>query len=380
MFRQRIDTQIEVADKALVLLSTPKLPEPVRALTALRGLAAWWVVTFHFREALPSGTAAFIRATAGRGYLAVDLFFIISGYVISVNYANWFVTGPTPRDYARFLLLRLSRLYPLHAVVLVLFLINPLAVTLFSQHGAVAEPRWGYFSLSALLMQNWGFTTGTAWNVPAWSISTEWFAYLCFPFIAICGLLAAGSALRACMMLCGIVGLIAAVTGAVSPSGLGFGDQRFEIFRCLAEFMLGTMIVHFGRVVDHLGWRSRIALLLAACCFAVTALCPVPDYLLIPAGFAALVYALTDEDLFLSRWLHGRTLQWLGVVSYSTYLCHYLIKIWINFVLVRPTVPSATVFPLYIMAVLVTSAILYRSVECPAQRWCRKRLREAGLI
>jgi peptidoglycan/LPS O-acetylase OafA/YrhL len=380
MLHQQIDTQVEVGDTTLVLLGTPTLLEPVRALTALRGLAAWWVVTFHFREALPLGTPGPLRAAAGHGYLAVDLFFVLSGYVIALNYASWFRANPTPRDYARFLLLRLSRVYPLHAAVLVLFLINPLAVTVFSHHSVLSAPRWGYFGLSVLLMQSWGFTAGPAWNVPAWSISTEWFAYLCFPFIAVFGLFAAGSARRACLTLGGIVGLIAVVAGTVSPSGLGFGNQGFEMFRCLAEFMLGTMIVHFERKVAHLRWRSTIALTFAVCCFAVTALCPIPDYVLIPAGFAAIVYALTDEELFLSRWLHGRTLQWLGLVSYSTYLCHYLLKIWIKFVLVRPAVPSALVFPLYSLVVLAASAILYRSVERPAQRWCRTRLRAAGLI
>jgi peptidoglycan/LPS O-acetylase OafA/YrhL len=47
-------------------------------------------VAFHFREALPPGTPGFITRLSDRGYLAVDLFFILSGYVIALNYGRWF--------------------------------------------------------------------------------------------------------------------------------------------------------------------------------------------------------------------------------------------------------------------------------------------------
>src|SRR5207253_1604119 len=81
----------------------------------------------------------------------------------------------------RFFVARFARIYPLHAFMMAVLLLNPLA-QLFSRAG-LDDARYdpSYFFLSLLMIQNWGFTGHLAWNIPAWSISTEWFAYFLFP-------------------------------------------------------------------------------------------------------------------------------------------------------------------------------------------------------
>jgi peptidoglycan/LPS O-acetylase OafA/YrhL len=64
-------------------------------------------------------------------------------------------------------------------------------------------------------------------------------------------------------------------------------------------------------------------------------------------------------------------------VSYSTYLSHYFLKQWTKFILVRPGVPDGLPFGAYIIAVLLASALLYRWIEQPGQRWLRQRARPA---
>jgi len=343
--------------------------EPARALTAIRGIAAWWVVVFHFREALPVGTPDFIRRLSDRGYLAVDLFFILSGYVIALNYGHWFAAGAfSIRRYRQFLARRLSRIYPLHLFMLLAFLTVPLATTLFARQGGPNDLQLGYYFLSFPLMQNWGIVSGLAWNVPAWSISTEWFAYLAFPLLVIGSFRAARSGLRSAVFVAALLALLDVFVASVSPSGLGYTGQIFGLLRCVIEFCIGIGVFRVGsarRVT-----RAAALIFTAACC-AVFALLPVPDFLIMPPVFAALVFGLSDEGGVIARALHAAPLQWLGVVSYSTYLSHYFLKQWTKFILVRHGVPEGVPFAAYVMAVLLASAVLYRWVEQPGQSWLR---------
>ncbi|MDE2576727.1 MAG: acyltransferase [Rhodospirillales bacterium] len=349
--------------------------EPRRALTAVRGLAALWVAIYHFREALPGGTPAFIFSFISRGYLAVDLFFVLSGFVIATNYAAWFAGGSfSVAAYGRFLALRLSRIYPLHLFMLLLFLINPLAVYLFSSHGDFGDPQIAYYLLSIVLMQCWGIVGGLTWNVPAWSISTEWFAYLAFPLLAIWALRITTGVARTIAYTVALFALLALAAATIGQGGLGDTQQLFSLVRCVLEFAAGIGVWRLVEARPPAGGRAVGALIFAAACFAGFALLPVPDYAVMPIGFAAVVYGLSSEDGRLAGWLHASALQWLGLVSYSVYMSHYFIKIWTKFLLVVPGVPHALPFPAYIVAILVASGLLYQFVERPSQRWVRARL------
>ena len=78
----------------------------IPALTAIRGIAAWWVVLYHFSEQLRFVVPSPALIAIGRGYLAVDLFFVLSGFVIALNNAAMFEAA-TVESYLRFLMLRL---------------------------------------------------------------------------------------------------------------------------------------------------------------------------------------------------------------------------------------------------------------------------------
>jgi peptidoglycan/LPS O-acetylase OafA/YrhL len=155
------------------------------ALTGARGLAAWFVVLFHLRGAmtLPEGVLAILA----KGYLAVDFFFLLSGFVIWITYverirlARWQAV-PT------FLLRRVARIWPLHLTMLAFAVAIAMALPLT---GHPPDPRFPFSDLPAhiLLLQNWPIVvqrfgiTSLDWNDPAWSISSEMFAYLLFPLI-----------------------------------------------------------------------------------------------------------------------------------------------------------------------------------------------------
>ena len=173
------------------------------------------------------------------GYLAVDLFFILSGFVLALNYAESFrrsLAGAT--DFYR---LRFGRIYPLHFVMLMLFLLNPLAVALFSASGDTSAYGWDYFVLSLFLVQNWGFSTELAWNDPAWSISTEVFAYLFFPLAAM--LMGRVNMTVGAALLVMVALLITLALAAQAEGGsLGFDIPGFGLTRCCLQFLLGMLV------------------------------------------------------------------------------------------------------------------------------------------
>ncbi|MFL5337706.1 MAG: acyltransferase family protein, partial [Geminicoccaceae bacterium] len=155
------------------------------ALTSIRGIAAWWVVLFHLRLLLAPWLPSAAIALLDQGNLAVDLFFVLSGFVIALNYGDRLASGratPTRADIADFLFRRFARIYPLHLLILLGFAAYFGAAILLGS-ATVAEQDPGYFLASLFLVQNWGFLHALKWNVPAWSISTEACAYLLFPLL-----------------------------------------------------------------------------------------------------------------------------------------------------------------------------------------------------
>jgi peptidoglycan/LPS O-acetylase OafA/YrhL len=344
-------------------------PQDIPALTSIRGIAAWWVVLYHFRQYLPAGSPEWLSALTAHGYLAVDLFFILSGFVLALNYAESFrisLAGAT--DFYR---LRFARIYPLHFVMLMLFLLNPLAIALFSASGDTSAYGWDYFVLSLFLVQNWGFSTELAWNDPAWSISTEVFAYLFFPFAAMLMgrvIVTVGAAL---LLMAALLMVLALAAQAVGGS-LGYDIPGFGLTRCCLQFLLGMLV---WRLRVALGfatpWLSHAAILLAAILILTYMLLPIGDALVMPAAFALLVFGLADPQAHPGIWLNARWLETLGLISYSTYLSHVFIKIWVKFALVRPGIPQWMPLLVYLVLVALASIVLYRMVEVPGRRWLR---------
>src|SRR6266567_7058688 len=144
----------------------------IPALTGLRGVAAAWVALFHLTVGVP-----ILRY----GDMGVDVFFILSGYVLTYVYAGKLTNAA---DYFGFIRARLARIYPLHLVTLCVLALMVVALPDFAERYPMPEQRWGFgpFLASLVLVQNWGYFLPTSWNTPSWSLSAEWLAYLIFPF------------------------------------------------------------------------------------------------------------------------------------------------------------------------------------------------------
>jgi peptidoglycan/LPS O-acetylase OafA/YrhL len=344
--------------------------ETIASLTGIRGAAAWWVALHNYVDYLPPVPMTVVRFL-NMGYLAVDLFFVLSGFIISYSYLGHFRTV-SRGEVVQFLGARLARIYPLHFAVLLLYLVNPIAIAL----AATAGIDWhrydiGYYVMSLFLVQNWGFTGLIAWNVPAWSISAEWFAYLIFPIIVIVTrrvLLSAWMALA----LIGLLLLGLALKHSTTGFALGADIPHTGLFRCLVEFSAGILVHHIWTRWRQSGVAWWLAMLIAVLGAAGHMLLDLPDYWTMPVAWTGLIYALATNAGTLSAVLSIRLLVYLGTISYSTYMVHYLVRDWVKFILVKDTIPPAVALAGFLIGTLGLSIVLYHLVETPGRRIVRR--------
>ncbi|UZK70938.1 acyltransferase [Sphingomonas sp. S1-29] len=338
----------------------------LRALTSVRGIAAWFVVFYHIRESV-AGLGGWPLAIVAHGYLAVDFFFLLSGFVLWLSYAERLRSGGL-RVVPGFLQRRFARIWPLHAVVLSGGVALALLLAATGRHDPVDFP-FAELPLHYLLVQNWGFTRALAWNDPAWSISVETAAYLLFPLLAFAIDWRRLPSWTLLGMIAVLLAALHAVFAAAGSDSLNADIPRFGLLRCLIEFSMGTIVCALW-----LRWRgsalvARVAAGLALAALAAVAAGWAPETLLVPVCFAAALLALALTSGARNP-LEAAPLHWLGELSYATYLCHFLL--WKAFKLAFVAAPGPVGWPLialYLALVLAASAALYGWVERPAQRW-----------
>ena len=344
----------------------------LRALTGVRGIAAWVVVFYHIRMSI-AGLPLPVRDVFAKGYLAVDFFFLLSGFVIWLTRSDRIRTGGAA-SIPSFLQKRIARIWPLHLVTLG----GAVALALLLRATGRSDPQFVLpeLPLHILLLQNWGFTHHLAWNDPAWSISAELGAYLLFPVLVMA---VDWRRLPTLALLIVASGLLVGLHLAMNAPSLGTDIPRYGLLRCLVEFTTGSIVCALW-----LRWRGALRaplwVALAAMLAAGSWIAGASETLVVPALFAVvlLLLALTAGkrgNPFELRWTH-----YLGEISYATYLSHFIL--WKAFKLVfvsDATAVSPMYVALYLGSVLLVSIALYHLIERPAQRWLNRlpsRLRE----
>lgn len=344
-------------------------------LVSIRGAAAWLIVFFHSIEllhrALPQVPAVYFRLLE-HGYLAVDFFFSLSGFIIFINYYEKFGTN-FRHNALTFYWNRITRIYPVHLLMLFAYLI--LALTFLVASTSKAVPA-GYtstaFFQSLLLVQAW---TGAplTWNVPSWSISAEWFVYLLFPPIAVffhaCVRSVKAHLLCAAIFLFSIY-IIYAVCGVSSLGSLVPGAPLVRaLFQFLAGAVAGSLFIHHGPLIRRYHWVSgAFGVLLAV----LMTLVDLPNYATIPLLFFLVTLFLSADTGPVSRVLSNKLLVYLGEISYSTYMVHYFVYNVFRAGWVHDGQPVGAL-PLMVsfLVVLILSTLMYRFVELPAQACLR---------
>ena len=355
----------------------------IRALTGIRAFAALWVVMIHLAYALPTSLDG-VRWFASLGYLGVDLFFVLSGFIISYNYWPSFVK-PSALAYRRFLGLRLARLYPVHMFTLLASALLMLSVQVAGLNQRVAQAFVTHkdftdwtgtnFIANLLMVQAWGPYHVVSWNNPSWSVSCEWFAYLIFPLLA----LLRPQRLPAVVSIA-LAGLLVSIVASVAQAG---GQSPFfMLIRVSCEFMAGCLIYHAYIRYDGRAASSRML------CFGTFALLVGVLILLwnqrgIASDWAAVTFPLLILGIAVSSGAVASTLGskpavYWGRVSYSLYMTHGVV-LWPLKALapIRETATTlhrSALLGFHLIVIGSIAAMTYHFVEEPARKWLRRRV------
>lgn len=291
----------------------------ISSLTGLRGVAAVSVMLYHISH--NPTFAAFEVPLFSRAYLCVDLFFVLSGFVISFGYYDRVVRHLSGASYGDFLINRLARVWPLHLVVALVFMLR----ILLNVSGEQAVPLTpANIVANVLMVQTWGWgTQALAGN--SWSVSTELVAYLLYPLVAIMAFsrwvwLQAAIAV-ALLLLVAHSGL-----GSRGPLDVNDANTILPVLRCLAGFSLGVIAYRVAQRDWCARWMASDRSFELTCAAIALAL-------LIPGGDVTVV--LLFPLLVIACSYNGRTSRiimanpvsfHLGVISYSIYLWHPLVR------------------------------------------------------
>ena len=345
-----------------------------RGLESLRGVAACAVVLHHcWWSSHLKGTL--LQANT---WIFVDFFFVLSGFIITHTYRDKIRGG---QDFQRFVALRLARLYPLHFLLLHVFVAHELVRFLGTRRAPLHNDAWAY-ATHLLLAQSMNLNRGLTFNVPSWSISVEFYTYLAF---AGCAFALQGR--KRCWPLFGLVSLASLIclwrVGSLSS------HYDWGILRCLYGFFLGAL--------SHQWWLARSEnreFGPKATALEVFALGAVAAGLALgtkgavsafgaPPLFAFAIIVFAREEGSLSRLLSVRGAVYLGKISYSIYMSHFAIVTAVlaglrwagrpfegRFALVDPVFGDCLIL-LTLATTLIASHLLYLYFEDPLRRKLR---------
>lgn len=335
-------------------------------IDSLRGIAALVVVLTHFQPFFWS------RVVHG-GFLAVDLFFILSGIVLTKTYQDQIMSGSiSARD---FLARRFARLAPLHYLALGLFGLAEL-VSWVNGGGHVVNwnmPLYSFF-LHLVFLQNVGLTNEFTWNTVSWSISTEMAVNLLWFYVLV--KLRPTVAFFVSAMLLAAIFIFTTMGPNLDHTFANKFGINLGLVRCVMGFSLGVVM---ARTLSTDGKQSiggnAAALLVLAMLAWVGYAYKTPgmegaDYVVVLFLYPALVFLSLGRS-FLSPILRSKPLVFLGDISYSVYLMHPVVAMVVPrlFGLQAPYLGIAAVG-----SVLLTATVTYYAVEQPARRYLTRRL------
>lgn len=349
----------------------------LEALTGIRGLAALYVLMLHLNMAIGSVDFGDYVAPLHDGYLGVDLFFVLSGFIISHVYtrdfARWSIAG-----YRRFLWFRLARLYPVHLLTIAILIIMVAGAGLLGV--AINQPdNWSFAALPlhVLLIHAWGFSDTATWNTPAWSISAEWMAYIFFPFVVIRIRRVRGAAAGLFLS----AGLLVAMAVLFRSAGWSVDSAWVgapALSRVSFEFLIGCLLYRVHAAVARSSVLWDVVGILALAAYLWVATYASDDFVQI--GLIAIFVLAASRSLGVVRhFLASRPMMLLGEISYSIYMIHFAVIL----VLMRvidwmgwrdaPPLTALAIFAASIVLVCVLSLLSYRLVERPGRAFLKSR-------
>lgn len=343
-------------------------PPDLRALTGLRFLAALWVVLY---TAWPHLDVSWIPVAVTRGYLGVEVFFVLSGFILSHVYLE--AAGQKRYSYRGFLWARIARVYPLHLVTLFGMVGLGIAATAagLTIDGSLTD--WRALPAHLTMTHAWGLAPTSAFNHPSWSISAEWFAYLSFPVFAF---VAWRMRERPVAAVAGAAALALAIYAAFQPlAGFSLTEATFRwgALRIVPCFALGCALYLVYRR-GPIRYAGPVALISGVAVLASASLGLWDPITVLLAG--GLILGLGSLDNARAGLMGSKASVYLGEISYSIYMvCAPALLVTTN-VAARLTGADDKRFHIIVWlavvaAIPVAAMATYHLVERPARKALR---------
>lgn len=352
----------------------------IPSMTGIRGIAAVWVMMFHAQQYVckPLGMSHLVNVRLiTNGWRGVDLFFMLSGFVLMYAHGNEF-REIRKQPLIRFARLRFTRVYPLNSVVTLL-----IAILVVLEPGFVAWTRSRLsptsFSLESFvrtmfLATRWFIPGSSGWNGPTWSLSLEILGYLMFPWLAFCAIRIASKWLLAGLSTLFLLG--AAVILKLAHHEPAAIDQ-FAFVRMASCFATGIALFRLWALAGESAkkWARWIT---AGSAVAILILCSVSlAGPMVNICFASLLYGLAFQQGIVNSLLASRVVVFLGEISFPLYLAHFVPVLWLRYYLHSQSATYSNidiVLWLFGWAVgcIAIATILHYAVEVPFHRWGRR--------
>jgi peptidoglycan/LPS O-acetylase OafA/YrhL len=355
----------------------------IRSLVGVRAFAAVLVVAFHLHVTLTQlapGAEPGVKVLNVAADRAVDFFFMLSGFIITERYLVD-LAKPSWHRIRHFLILRFARIWPVHATVVVAFLVwDWLSHRLGSQGLSDVDVGASNTLLNILMLHQ--VPPGTPINLPAWSIGVEFGAYLLFPIAAMVlirfrtAIAAFGAA--AFVLVAGAL-LVVRLASTLEPDAAYYA---IPWSRAVLGFIGGCLL--------NIGWRALrtrqygsgwdVVILIATPAAAVAALLAdrLTGFFLTFPLVGLLVLASAGATGHIGRVFGSRPVAWCGRLSFSLYMTHFLVILVANPVLSRVGAasfgaPVRTLLGLVVVVIIAVAAVAtYFGLEEPARRAIRR--------
>lgn len=354
-------------------------------LTPLRGAAAIWVGIYHFGTTVPLLQQNHTMIIA-KGYMMVDLFFIMSGFIMRHVYGDHFSLQITKPDLQRFVVARFARIYPLHFFTL---LVAILMAAFAHDWNPVNDPA--AIPTNLLLLQSFGLHQLSTWNRPSWSLSAEWAAYMVFPFLAL--FLSRKWQLAYWILPPLILLVYIALMYWIPPAGIGNAERLvmhkldvtydYGFLRGIAGFTLGMLAYGLyakSRTRDLFSGDSIVLVFIVATLFFMHL--GVNDLLLVVA-FGSIVLCFASNGGYLHRLCNFKPAQFFGKVSYSIYLMQWIVTpLYVKLVRssgIIPLFPAVSFFHrlvyvlMYMILLIGFSSVTYHLIEKPCRNFINRK-------
>ena len=381
----------------------------IRQLTGIRAVAAVWVLFYHLQGPLDTLGVMSIPVLSDVirvGRLGVDLFFALSGFILTHTYLRKLGPKAHARPTLEFWWLRLARIYPVHFVML-----NVAGLAVVAQALITGEnkdrPRLNPIDYirNLLLIQEWGPNPERGWNVVAWSLSMEWLAYLLFPVVVLALFFFHRRINTPLLLVAWVVSVLPLLLRASVGDDPYYGGAWGSTIRVLTAFVAGAitylivirLINSDGSIstrTERLATTVSVAMPLVVIAGATflgrwsgaqsEILLIDPDAEPLPPFFhlwlvpplivwiGALALSKSGQVKFLSR----ETVVLGGLISYSLYMTHL---VWLSTWRAGMNAIGLESGPLYALSVVFALAmafvlawLMWRLVEEPARRFMRR--------